>query len=88
MSWAYINTATWQTDYKIACKFTNGSSGLFNLKPYKNYGGVFDSLQDENYARNFQLRDGVLTWGNGELDLSPETVYHQVTGEPLPDWMQ
>jgi hypothetical protein len=29
----------------------------------------------------------VITWGN-EVDLAPEVLYAEATGEPLPAWME
>ncbi|BBO17496.1 conserved hypothetical protein [Candidatus Brocadia pituitae] len=30
---------------------------------------------------------GVLCWP-GDVDVSPETIYHEATGESLPSWME
>jgi hypothetical protein len=41
------------------------------------------------FFRHFQIHPelGVLTWQN-EIDISPETLYSEATGSPLPDWME
>jgi hypothetical protein len=38
--------------------------------------------------RQLRVVDGILTWGEGEIDIAPETVYHLATGLPLPEWME
>jgi len=29
----------------------------------------------------------VLTWGDEEVDIAPETLYAEATNTPLPEWM-
>ena len=40
------------------------------------------------FFRKFSVNEelGVLTWEN-EVDIAPETLYAEATGEPLPQWM-
>jgi hypothetical protein len=86
--YSYIKRAYYTDSYKIRCEFENGRTGDLHLSDYKNLGGVFEKLNDPEYAASFKLVEGILTWGDGELDIAPETVYHKATGEPLPDWME
>ncbi len=39
----------------------------------------------DNYKINEEL--GVITWQD-ELDVSPETLYSDATGAPLPSWVE
>ncbi|MDH4129887.1 MAG: DUF2442 domain-containing protein [Spirochaetota bacterium] len=87
MEYSYINKAVYKKSYCIYCTFKDGKSGTIDLSTYIDKGGVFDKLRDENYAKQFKLVDGVLCWGDGELDIAPETVYSLATGTPLPLWM-
>jgi hypothetical protein len=88
MSYSYIKNAYYKDSYKIRCEFENGRSGILDLMPFRNFGGVFEKLNNPEYAASFKLVEGVLTWGDGEFDIAPETVYHKATGEPLPEWME
>lgn len=88
MEYSYIKEAKYIGSYKINCVFEDGLSGLFDFSNYVKRGGVFSCLQNEHYAKKISLINGVLSWGNGELDIAPETVYHQVTKRPLPRWMK
>jgi hypothetical protein len=87
MEYSYIRNAYYKGAYQIFCEFTDGKSGVVDISVYINDEGIFSRLKDENFAKHFQLIDGVLTWGDGELDIAPETIYHKATGTPLPVWM-
>jgi len=41
------------------------------------------------FFREFSINRelGVLTWGDGEVDIAPETLYAEATKSQLPDWM-
>lgn len=45
-------------------------------------------MEDLDFFKRFEINRelGVITWG-GEVDLAPETLYAEATGEPLPGWM-
>ena len=64
-----------------------GRQGTIEMQPYCEKGGVFSSFKDHDYFKNFYIDDCVLSWGDGEVDIAPETLYHKVTGEPYPEWM-
>jgi hypothetical protein len=73
--------------YKIKCTFKNGKQGIVDMKSYCQRGGVFSSFSNLDYFKNFYIDNGVLSWGDGEVDIAPETLYHKATGEPYPQWM-
>lgn len=75
-------------DYKIGLVFEDGKQGAADLREYLDLGGVFSRFADMEYFRNFHLdkESGTLCWPDG-LDIAPETLYHEATGEPLPSWM-
>lgn len=74
--------------YKLELVFENGKRGVVDLKDYVNKGGVFSRFSDREYFKQAYINRelGVLCWP-GEVDIAPETLYHQATGEPLPEWM-
>ena len=88
MQYSYIKEAGYIDSYKFRCLFEDGKEGILDLTEYMSRGGVFEKIKNEDYAKKISLVDGILTWGNGELDIAPETVYHIVTKSPLPKWME
>lgn len=75
--------------YKIAVTFENGKKDVVDFKDYAKLGGVFSRFADMAYFKKFHINKviGVLCWQD-DVDIAPETLYHEATGEPLPEWMQ
>jgi len=65
-----------------------GGKGIVDLQRYADKGGVFSRLSDMEYFGKVYANNelGVLCWPDS-LDVAPETLYHEATGEPLPEWM-
>lgn len=84
-----VISATYKKDYKIEVEFDNGEKGIMDFSKYLNRGGVFNRFKDINFFRHFEVNTelGVLTWQN-EIDIAPETLYAEATGNALPDWME
>jgi len=74
--------------YRLDVTFDDGKTGSVDFSRYLNKGGVFERLRDFDFFRGFRVNEelGVLTWGD-DLDIAPETLYAEATGEPLPEWM-
>ncbi len=74
--------------YKLELTFENGKKGVVDFKDYVKLGGVFSRFSDLEYFKQFYINKelGVLCWPN-EVDIAPETLYSEATGEPLPSWM-
>ncbi|HAR41639.1 MAG TPA: DUF2442 domain-containing protein [Bdellovibrionales bacterium] len=74
--------------YILDVRFENGKRGRHDFSRYALKGGVFERLSDLSYFKSFYVNKelGVLCWPDGP-DIAPETLYHKVTGEPLPPWM-
>ena len=83
-----VKSANYIKDYKIEVTFENGKSGIIDFQPYIKKGGIYSKLKDIDYFKSFQINHelGIITWDN-EIDIAPETLYSEATGEPLPDWM-
>jgi len=75
--------------YKLELVFENGKKGIIDLKEYLHKGGIFSRFSDIEYFKQFYVNKeiGTLCWPDG-LDIAPETLYHEATGEPLPAWMR
>ncbi len=75
--------------YKLELTFENGKKGIINLQSYINEGGVFSRFAESEYFKEFYVNKeiGTLCWPDG-VDIAPETLYHEATGEPLRTWMK
>lgn len=84
-----IVSAIYKREYKIEIEFENGKKGIMDFSKYLTRGGVFKRFRDINFFRNFELNQelGVISWQN-EIDIAPETLYAETTGDQLPDWMK
>ncbi|MBI4390113.1 MAG: DUF2442 domain-containing protein [Nitrospinae bacterium] len=74
--------------YKLEIAFENGKKGVADLQRYAEKGGVFDRFSDLEYFKRFHVNKeaGTLCWPDN-VDIAPETLYHEATDEPLPSWM-
>ena len=56
---------------------------MVDLKPLIEEGGVFEKLRDIEAFKAFSIDPEwhVLTWQDGGIDVAPESVYEQATGE-------
>ncbi len=70
-------------DYQIELTFQDGSTGIADHTWYVNNGEVFNQFRDAEYFKNFKVEFGTLVWGNGEIDIAPETLYIKATGKPF-----
>ena len=84
-----VINAIYKGDYKIEIEFDDGKKGVMDFSKYLNRGGVFDRFRDIEFFRSFEINRelGIITWQN-EIDIAPETLYTEVTGSPLPEWME
>ena len=53
--------------------FSNGEVRRFDADCLK--GSAFKALKDEEVFRNFSVCHGIISWNDGEIDISPEAVY-------------
>ena len=84
-----VVSAEYKGEYRIEVVFDDGKRGIVDFSGYAQRGGVFARFRDKAFFRDFHINDefGVLAWGD-DLDLAPETLYAEATGEPLPEWME
>lgn len=83
-----VVSARYLAGYKIEVVFDDGRGGVVDFSRYMERGGVFERFHDIEFFRKFRVNEelGVLTWEN-EVDIAPETLYAEATGDPLPKWM-
>ena len=83
-----VVSARYLAGYEIEVTFDNGRGGVVDFSRYVERGGVFERFRDIKFFRKFRVNEelGVLMWEN-EVDIAPETLYAEATGEPLPEWM-
>lgn len=84
-----VITATHIEGHKLEVTFENGKKGVIDLQSYLKKGGVFVRFFEMEYFKKFYVNKemGTLCWPEG-VDIAPETLYHQATGEALPAWIQ
>ena len=75
--------------YQLELTFKDGKKGIVDFKSYLKLGGVYARFKDLDYFKKAYVDKevGVLCWPGG-VDVAPETLYHEATGEPYPDWME
>jgi hypothetical protein len=78
-----VTEAEYIDNYRIRLTFEDGSSGTADLSGYPNRNNVFRLFLDMNYFRNFRIEYGTVIWGDGELDIAPETLYSIATGKAI-----
>ncbi len=85
-----VVSAVHKGEYSIEITFEDGAAGIVDFSRYVSKGGVFEKFKDIEFFKKFRIHEelGVLTWGDDELDIAPETLYAEATNSPLPDWMK
>ena len=83
-----VISAEYCDDYKIKVTFENGKSGIVDFQAFVNGRGIFSRLRDKESFMRFHINTelGILEWEN-DIDIAPETLYAEATGEGLPEWM-
>jgi hypothetical protein len=81
----YFNviSAEYENGYTIRLAFEDGSEGSVDLSDYPDPDTVFKSFADLDYFKKFRVEHGTIVWGNGELDIAPETLYRKATGKEV-----
>ena len=74
--------------YRLELVFENGKKGVVDFHSYIKKGGVFNRFSNMEYFKRVQINKelGVLCWPDG-VDVAPETLYSEATGESLPEWV-
>ena len=60
-------------DSTMLVEFNDSKKYLIDMSRY--FGlPVFSPLRDQSLFSDFELRDGLVTWMDGEIDIAPETM--------------
>jgi hypothetical protein len=85
-----VVSSDYKGGYKIEVTFEDGATGIVDFSKYLSHGGVFEKFKDIEFFKNFSINKelGVLVWGDGEIDIAPETLYAEATKSTLSYWMR
>jgi len=78
-----VTEAHYLEEYKLQLHFEDGWGGIADLSSYPDPTNVFKAFLDLVYFKDFKIEYGTLIWGNGEVDIAPETLYSLATGKPI-----
>jgi len=73
-----VISAQYIKDYKIALTFRDGKTGVVDLSEYTGRNDVFKPFSVPEFFKSFKVEFGTLVWGNGEVDIAPETLYKKI----------
>lgn len=62
-------------DKMMILTFASGEKRLYGATPLLDYP-AFQPLKDDNVFKNAKVEHGVVVWLDGEIDIAPETMYH------------
>lgn len=62
-------------NYNLWVKFSDGAIKQVDLKPFLNEP-VFKSLKTNSVFNKVYVDYGCVVWNDGEIDIAPETLYH------------
>ena len=63
-----------QEDYNLLLTFENEEQGIFDMKPYLDFGPVFRALKDPAMFNTVKVYAKTVAWAN-HADLDPEMLY-------------
>lgn len=74
-----IVSAQYNGDYSICIVFSDGMTGIYDLKPllFSYETPLTVPLREIAHFRNFFLQSGALCWKNG-LELDPLAIYRDI----------
>ena len=78
-----VTKVEYVAEYRIRLLFEDGLEGIADLSSYPDPGNVFKGFLDLEYFRQFRIEYGTLVWGDGDVDIAPETLYTLATGNPV-----
>ena len=68
-------------DYVVRVRFDDGTASEVDLSYLRDFGGVFEPLEDPSYFRQLRAdpEAGTIVWPN-DADIAPETLYAHAQG--------
>jgi hypothetical protein len=67
-----VKTVKPLADYQLYVEIENGQQGIFDVKPYLDFG-AFRELKNIHYFNQVDILFGAITWPH-EQDIAPETL--------------
>lgn len=71
-----VKTVVAMDNYILSIAFTNGESGLLDMKPYLDFG-IFQRIKEYNNFKNVRVAFDTIEWPATGVDLDPEFVYQK-----------
>ena len=62
------------SELSMLVTFSNDEKRIFDLKEIVKYP-AYEKLKDFEIFKNAYIEHGIIVWDNGNIDISPETVY-------------
>ena len=62
-------------EYKLLLTFSTGERKVYDAAPLLDFP-VFQPLRDKTLFNSAALDFDTVTWCNGDIDIAPETLYH------------
>lgn len=74
-----ILSAHYNSDYSVTCDFSDGSTGVYDLRQllFSHETPITVPLRDIANFRMFFIQSGALCWKNG-LELDPIAIYREL----------
>jgi len=63
-----------QDNYNLLLTFDNNEQGVFDMKPYLDFGPIFRELKDPVMFNTARVSFNTVAWEN-EADIDPEILY-------------
>lgn len=64
------------SDYRLYVEIETGRCGIFDVKPYLNFG-LFKELKNEHYFNRVGIQFGAVTWPNDQ-DIASKTLLSEL----------
>jgi len=78
-----VTEARYAGKYQMQILFEDGASGIVDFIKFMEDGTVFAKLKDPALFKNFALEYGTIVWKSESLDIAPETLYREATGNEV-----
>ena len=62
------------TKFYLLLTFSTEEKRVLDFSPFLEYP-VYSPLKDETFFEKAYIDNGILTWNNEQIDISPETLY-------------
>jgi hypothetical protein len=78
-----VKEARYAGKYQIQMQFEDGSSGIVDFMKFMESGTLLAKLKDPALFKNFAIEYGTIVWRSESLDIAPETLYLEATGNEV-----